>query len=99
MCREACTVNHMSNRLRRLPALAIRTTVEDYRLSIVADRKIAWDAAQTPKIREDARLRSLRSDDAMANEGMASVLTAADEQAKVELRTAGIELALVAGRI
>lgn len=92
-------VTYMSNRLRRLPQMPIRTTVEDYRASIVADRRIAWDASQTPKIREDARLRSLRSDDAMSDEGMPSVLVTADEQAKAELTAAGVELALVAGRI
>lgn len=79
--------------------MPIRSTVEDYRASIVADRVIAWDATQTPRIREAARLRSLRSDAAMADEGMRCVLADADEDAKQALREAGRELALVAGTI
>jgi hypothetical protein len=88
-----------TKRLRRLPAMDIRTTEADYTASILVDRRIAWDATQTPKIREDARLRSLRSDDLMAELNMRSVLSRMDEQAKVELTAAGVALALVAGRI
>lgn len=98
---QGCYIGRMTTtkRLRKLPAMDIRTTVADYRASIVTDRRIAWDANQTPAIREAARVRSLRSDDAMADEGMPSVLTDADEQAKAELIAEGVELSLVAGRI
>lgn len=89
-----------TKRLRKLPATtAFIVSVEDRKAQMIADRMIAWDANQTPAIREAARLRSLRFDDFMAEEGQPSVLTEADETAKANLIAAGIELALVAGNL
>lgn len=84
-------------RLRRLPAVTISTTREDFAVMVTADRMIAWDARQSPAIRESARARSFRIDEACDEAGFNSVITAADAAAIAAMDAAGIPMVTFIG--